>query len=93
MVATTDPLPCPLNATEPMLTGEANEPAASESCAVTVLPAGKGLPDTAKLSVRAAPRQRGPLKTVRASMGFVEVCTVTSTKLLKLQEPSVTVRL
>ena len=91
MVAATAPLPCPLKLTEPMPVGAANVPAASESCAVIVLPAGKVLPDTAKLSVRASPRHNGPLKAVRVITWAG--CTVTSTKLLEVQVPSVTVRL
>ena len=85
--AVTDPEPCPANATEPRATGEANEPPASESWAVIVLPLAKLLPVTEKPMFRLVPGHRLPPNCAMASMGCAEGFTVTVVAVPGLWQP------
>ena len=78
-VASTEPLPCPTNAAEPIAVGAANEPLASESWAVMVLPAAKLLPVTEKPMLNAVPAQPVKLNWLMASTGTAFGCTSTRT--------------
>ena len=69
------PLPWPVKAAEPIVTGAANEPPASESWAEITLPLAKLLPVTEKPMLNVVPAQ--PLKPnwLMASTGTALGCT------------------
>ena len=84
IVAAIEPLPWPENVVEPMLTGEANEPLASESCAVIVTPL-KLAADTAKPTFRPAPAQIFAPNWLMASVGCPAGVTVTLVVVVAVQ--------
>src|SRR6476661_3360570 len=78
MVTLTAPLPGPVTlARLPMLTGEANEPLASDSWAVTVLPALKALPVAENGMLRLCAPHRLPLNVAMVRPGALLTVTFT----------------
>ena len=73
------PLPCPVKAAEPIVTGAANEPPASESWAEITLPLAKLLPVTENPMLNVVPAQPLRPNWLMASTGTALGCTSTRT--------------